>query len=101
MEYTELVYPMVAMVDIPVVDLRRDILDADFHLCRMLEEDLRHQVEWQELALLLGLLVRLVLAEQETSLSLVVEAVVTMEVVAVAKDPQGVGDQVTVTELRA
>ena len=101
MEYTEPAHQMVVMVDIPVEDLRRDILDAGFHLCRMLEEDLRHQAELQELALLLDPLVRLVLAEQETSLTLVAEEVVTMEEVAVEKDPQGVGDQVTVTELRA
>ena len=58
MEYTEPAHQMVAMVDIPAEDPRRDILDADFHLCLMLEEDLRHQVELQELVLLLDPLVR-------------------------------------------
>ena len=57
-ECTESVHQMVAMVDIPVEEPRRDILDAYFHFCHMLKEDLKHQVELQELALLLDPLVR-------------------------------------------
>ena len=48
MECTEPVHQMVAMVDIRAEEPRRDILDAHFHSCRSLEEDPRHQAEWQE-----------------------------------------------------
>ena len=54
----DLVHQMVATVGIPVVHLRQDILDVHMCFCRMLEEDLRHRVELQELARFLDLLVR-------------------------------------------